>query len=112
MYTFISLICPLITLITGYLLKSFPPKNINSSAGYRTQMSKKNIETWNKANKYSTKLLINFSWMSALITLISSPILGKSYIVVGVFLSIILLIISVITIVMLTERHLKNMFGE
>ena len=112
MYIFISLICPLIILITGYLLKSFPPKDINSSCGYRTMMSKKNKETWNEANKYSTKLLINFSWMTVLITFISSLILGKSYIIVEVFISILLIILSVIAIIVFTEKHLKNTFGK
>lgn len=112
MYIFITLICPLIILITGYLLKNYPPKDINSSAGYRTQLSKKNIETWNEANKYSTKLLINFSWMTVLLTLVSSLILGKSCLIIGVFISILLIIISVIAIIILTEKHLKNTFEK
>lgn len=112
MYILIPLICPIIILITGYLLKKFPPKEINSSVGYRTQMSEKNIETWNEANKYSTKLLINFSWMIVLITLTISLILGRSSLEAECLIPILLILISVIVIVALTEKHLKNTFEE
>lgn len=112
MYILVGLICPLIILITGYLLKCFPPKDINGLNGYKTVMSRKNTETWNEANEYSTKLLIKFSWLSLLISVVSSLILGKLYIVVEVFISILLIIISLIVLVVLTEKHLKNMFGE
>lgn len=111
MYIFICLIGPLIQLATGYLLAIFPPKYMNGFAGYRTPMSKKNIETWVEANNYSTKLLITSSWISVLIILISSLILGESYLGVEIFLFITLMIISIIVIVVLTERHLKNIFG-
>lgn len=112
MYILVPLICPLIMLITGYLLKKFPPKEINSSVGYRTQMSEKNIGTWNEANKYSTKLLIISSWMTVLLTLIISLILGKSNLEAECLIPIPLILISIIVIVALTEKHLKNTFEE
>jgi len=112
LYILVGLICPLIILITGYLLKSFPPKDINGLNGYKTKMSRKNIKTWNEANEYSTKLLIKFSWLALLISVVSSLVLGKSYIIVEVFISMFLIIISLIALVELTEKHLKNVFGE
>lgn len=112
MYILAPLIFPLIMLITGYLLKKFPPKEINSSVGYRTQMSEKNIETWNEANKYSTKLLIIFSWITVLLTLIISLILGRSHFEDECLIPILLILISVIVIVVLTEKHLKDTFEE
>lgn len=113
-YIFLNLIFPLVFLITGYLLKKFPPKDINSYAGYRTQRAKKNIETWNEASKYSARLLIYFSLLSEVLTIISLFILGKSYILegAGVFIAMSLMIISLVLIVILTENHLKNIFEK
>jgi uncharacterized membrane protein len=112
MYVLIPLILPVIMLITGYLLNKFPPKEINSSVGYRTQMSEKNIETWNEANKYSTKLLINFSWVIVLITITISLILGSSSLEDECLIPVLLILISIIVIVALTEKHLKKTFEE
>lgn len=112
MYIIIPLILPIIILLTGYLLKKYPPDEINSNVGYRTAMSEKNLETWYKGNRYSTKLLINFSWMSIILTLIISLILGKSFLIDEVFVSIYLIIISIIIIVILTEKHLKDTFEK
>lgn len=112
MYIIIPLILPIIILLTGYLLKKYPPDEINSNVGYRTAMSEKNLETWYEGNRYSTKLLINFSWMSIILTLIISLILGKSFLIDEVFVSIYLIIISIIIIVILTEKHLKDTFEK
>lgn len=46
----------LISFIIMILFKLFPPKNINSWYGYRTNNSKKSKSKWNFAQKYSATL--------------------------------------------------------
>ena len=44
--------------ICGFLMKSRPPKEINSWYGYRTPLSKKTPENWKFSQKYSSKEMI------------------------------------------------------
>ncbi len=45
-------------LIVGLALFWFPPKKINNLYGYRTSRSRRNIESWNFAQRYSAKVTI------------------------------------------------------
>ncbi|MCR9183073.1 MAG: SdpI family protein [Flavobacteriaceae bacterium] len=47
-----------ISIITGFILLKFPPKNINFLYGYRTKSSMKSKERWDFAQSYSAKLMI------------------------------------------------------
>ena len=51
-----NLLIPLIMIIGGYLMWKKPPRNINSVMGYRTAMSKKNMDTWKFAHDYCGRL--------------------------------------------------------
>jgi uncharacterized membrane protein len=42
-----------IFIITGYVLKKYPPKNINALYGYRTPSAMKSIERWDFSQKYA-----------------------------------------------------------
>lgn len=110
----LSLLMPLALLAVGLILNKYSPKKINSSVGYRTTRSKKNIETWNEANNYSIKLLIKYSLLVLLVIILAAIFVGRSYNSLGaiIMLSVILSLVTIIRIVILTEKHLKNMFGE
>ncbi len=102
---FYFLVGGLITLL-GVVFYLFPPKKINPYYGYRTKRSMRNQQTWDAANKYSTVLMI----LAGILTLISGAIavlLGASvlipHIMIFVFLGLLLV---------LTERYLKEQFGE
>lgn len=117
MYIFLILLSffmPLAFLILGIVLKRHYPKEINSLAGYRTNRSKKSIEAWNEANRYSTELLIKFSAIILILILIMVILVGKSCdrMSVIVIVSMLLSLVSIGLIVIFTEKRLKNMFGE
>ena len=117
MYIVLILLCllmPLALLTVGLILNKYSPKKINSSVGYRTSRSKKNIQTWNEGNNYSVKLLIKYSLLVLLVIIFAVILVGRSDNSLGaiIMLSIILSLLTIIRIVILTEKHLKNMFGE
>ncbi|MDX5474393.1 MAG: SdpI family protein [Bacillaceae bacterium] len=78
----------LIFLFAGIILFIFPPKNINPIYGYRTKTSMKNISNWNKANKYSSKLLIFFG----ILLLVLSVFINKT-IVIMILIAIVIALI-------------------
>lgn len=52
----VSLLMPLTMIIFGRHFMHNPPKDINSSYGYRTSMSMKSRETWDFAHRYFGRL--------------------------------------------------------
>lgn len=99
---------PLILIITLIFVK-YPPKKINDFYGYRTSRSMINQDCWDFANKYSTALM----WKSALATCISQLIAiivlnEESALLTGV----IVLIITLLYSVYLTEKALKKVFDK
>lgn len=117
MYILLTLLCllmPLVLLTIGLILNKYSPKKINSSIGYRTTRSKRTLQTWNEANNYSLKLLIKYSLLVLFVIILAIILVGRSYNILGaiIILSVILSLVAIIQIVILTERHLKNIFGE
>lgn len=60
--------------IIGTLLLKHPPKDINSTIGYRTKKSSKNQETWDFAQRLAGKVfliigIVNFAMCSLIILL-------------------------------------------
>lgn len=47
----ISLIAGFIFIFFGFILKRYPPENINGSYGYRSPIAMKNKDTWNVAQR-------------------------------------------------------------
>ncbi|WP_268051132.1 SdpI family protein [Clostridium ganghwense] len=50
---FITIIISFTMIGFGLLFMKKPPKEINSTFGYRTTMSSKNKDTWNFAHRYA-----------------------------------------------------------
>lgn len=103
-----SFLSGIIFIITGSIMLKCPPKNINMFYGYRTTRSMKNQNQWDFAQKYSAKLLvlcglilISISHITLWITLNNKAKL---------FISLTLIIGSVIFLLFKTENELKKRF--
>ncbi len=51
-----DLLIPVVMIVLGRIYEKRPPKEINTTSGYRTAMSMKNGETWKFAHNYFGKL--------------------------------------------------------
>ncbi|ESU31865.1 hypothetical protein G3A_14420 [Bacillus sp. 17376] len=72
-----GLLFGIIILLAGIILSLFPPKKINKIYGYRTSKSMRSKENWDKANRYSSRLMILFGVIILLFSfVIRSPILN------------------------------------
>jgi uncharacterized membrane protein len=115
MYIFLIcliIIMPLLFLVVGLIFYKFPPKYGSIYSGYRTSRSKKNIEIWNEANKYSAKLLITYSCVNLLSVILLLLIFRNSsgVLTIIVLLSLVLSTMSILLMVLFTENHLKNTY--
>ena len=93
-------------IFAGAVLKIFPPKS-RSLYGYRTPLSLKSERNWKKGNKLSAKLLILSGCLNILIDFIL-VISFPSKIAIRVLVSLLLMIISSILIIVITEKKLKE----
>lgn len=110
-----NLLMPLIMLIAGYCMYKKPPKEINGWVGYRTNMSKKNKDTWTFAHDYCGKLWIKLGLILLLPTIIVQiPFVHCSDDTIGIVacivegVQLIVLLASIIPV----EKALKNTFDE
>lgn len=93
-------------IFAGVAIKLFPPKS-RRLYGYRTPLSLKSERNWKEGNKLSAKLFILSGCLNVLIDfilLISFP----SKIAVRVIVCLLLMIISSIYIIVITEKKLKE----
>lgn len=92
----------LLTLIALYW-KYFPPKKINSLYGYRTSTSMKSQENWKLANSYSAHFFLITMALLLAISLLLEWINFKATILLAF-----LLVISIVLMILLTEKKLKR----
>jgi uncharacterized membrane protein len=116
MHILISLILPALMLVLSFLLMKFPPKEINSLVGYRTQRSMKSQQAWEEANRYSTRLLFWASCIALGASAASAAVLGLRLAsddlwVASLFLSIGFVLAELAVMIVYTEKHLKKQFG-
>ncbi|MGN0339108.1 MAG: SdpI family protein [Lachnospira sp.] len=111
----VVLMIPFLMILFGYIFMNNPPKDINSIYGYRTSISKKNMDTWNFAHHYFGKLWFVIGIIILPVSII--PMLffiNKSTDVVGIagtiieFIQIVVLLIPIYS----TEKALKKEFDE
>ena len=62
----------MVLFIVGLVFITFPPTKINSIYGYRTTNSRRNLDTWKVANKYSAELMMFEGLIIAAIGLITT----------------------------------------
>ena len=104
---YVIFIIPLIIILSGYLMFTYPPKKINYFIGYRTFKSMKNEKAWKFANQYCGKLWIKLGTMMFSITLLLSAFISFKHIV---FTELLLLIVifSEISIILLSKFIVEN----
>jgi len=108
----------IIFLIIGSIQYRYPPKSINNWYGYRTDTSKRNQETWDEAQRYSSLfmakgglflIVIGFLVVAALNL---SPLSEKIRFAVMMPIFFASTVTTVILMLARTEKHLKGKFGD
>lgn len=98
-----------IFIISGFILKRFPPKKINGIIGYRSALSMKNQETWDAAQQYGGFTMILFGIIHAVFG-------AWSYLqpmnVNNETAQLLFLIIGTIPMIIIDEVHLRKLFNR
>lgn len=98
----------IIFLIAGFIFKILPPKKINSIYGYRTNISMKNQDTWNVAQKYSANSMIILGIVYAALEFILSQLIKN----LAVSYQGIIFFIGVVVMLIFDEMHLRKIFNK
>lgn len=110
------IIIPVITIITGYIMKTRPPKEINNSVGYRTRRSKASQEAWDFANVYCGKNTFIYGIVSLPVSIAFYALLTVSALWGEKTALLVVMLVQMVTmtIAMLvpTEMKLKEKFGK
>lgn len=113
-----NLLTPLTMIIFGYIYSKKPPQKPKSKfaySGYRTQMSMKNEETWEYANRFFGKLWFRFGIVLGLISIIPLFfVIGKDKDTVG-FAGLIICYVQLVAMllpVIPTELALRRRFDK
>ncbi|PQJ21648.1 SdpI family protein [Tenacibaculum sp. SG-28] len=93
--------------IFSILFYFFPPKNINSFYGYRTNKTMKNETIWNFANDFFTKQLLKYAGFS-LAAAILFVYLGKEV----TWQPMAIMLLSLAVAVIKTEQELSKNFDD
>ncbi|MCR4739378.1 MAG: SdpI family protein [Lachnospiraceae bacterium] len=115
LYFICVLLVPVISIITGYIMKTRPPKEINNTVGYRTKRSMAGKEAWDFANVYCGRNTFLFGIVSLVISAIIYFLLMRgSFSNMTAMIIILVVQITALVIVMAvpTELELKKRFGK
>ena len=105
----VSLVCATIFISLGFLLKIYPPKDINSIWGYRTPMSMKNLKIWNIAQRRGGHNMIISGFANLILgiwSIINPNNLNDENI------QLIFLLVSSILMIFFTELTLRKNFDK
>ncbi len=97
-----------IVLLVSVITILYPPKEINSLYGYRTKSSMKNQQTWDEANRYSSKLMLAVSIIAIIISALIVYIFKTEK---AILISVVITLLLIVSVIPLTEWHLKKKFG-
>ena len=92
-----GLILGVVMIVAGVIFFLFPPSEINNIYGYRTSSSMRNKENWDKANRYSSQLLIMFGIIILIVSLVFQ----------STMINLITLGVSIILIYILVEKKIS-----
>jgi uncharacterized membrane protein len=107
-----------IFLIVGLISARFPPKKINPLYGYKSASSMKNQETWDEANRFSSRYMIKSGWVLLVIGLLIALVFNTGVIPANLenllrpMLLIGLAIGSAVVLIVATEKHLSKTFDQ
>lgn len=113
--TFCNLMIPGMMIIIGRVFEKNPPKTINGVYGYRTNMSRKNQDTWDFAHKYCGQLWWKIGWIMLFLAIVAMlPLIGKNDDVVGLWGGVIAMVECVLLIagIFPVEKALKKNFDK
>ena len=107
---------PIITIITGYKMKTKPPKEINNTVGYRTRRSKASQEAWDFANVYCGKNTFIYGIVSLPVSIAFYALLTVSAHWGKLPAMLVVMLVQIVTMAIAmavpTEMKLKEKFGE
>lgn len=108
-----SIVIPILMAGFGKLFQKRPPAQINSIYGYRTKMSRLNMDTWNYAHRYFGKLWMRTGCLMIPGTVLCMALLyGRDADEVGTGCAVLMTVQVVLLIlpVIATERELHRIF--
>lgn len=110
-----DLLVPVIMLISGRLMWKHYPKDINGLIGYRTERSRKNMDTWKFAHEYGGKLWLKIGIILLIVSaLVHVPFMHGSENTISV-LSVIICVAQcavIIATIFPIENALKKTFDD
>jgi uncharacterized membrane protein len=106
----ITLLAGFIFAFCGLIFRFFPPKKINLFYGYRTSASMQNQETWQLANQFAARLMVQLGLLLAAVGIITFILPPSPF--TGVFVGIALVLISAFMQFYFTEKHIRKTFDE
>ncbi len=106
---------PITMYFAGKMMKNNPPKSINGIYGYRTTMSRKNMDTWLFAHDHAGRVWEKVGKMMMIITgIIHIPLYfvdNEDVLAIsGLILTMIQLIVLILSVIP-TEKALKENFN-
>ena len=110
-----DMLIPVSLIVFGKLLSKQIPKEINWLFGYRTNMSMKNQDTWEFAQRRCGKLMCMCGWVTLPATVIAMLFaLGKDMKLIETVgaVACVLQLISIIPVIVFTEKALKKNFDK
>ena len=110
-----NLLIPATMIITGYFMYKKPPKEINGVIGYRTTMSRKNMDTWKFAHDYCGRLWLKIGIILLVPSIIVQiPFVNSDENTVGILTLIIegVQLIFLLGSILPVERALKRTFDK
>ena len=98
----------IICLVLGFIFKVLPPRKINCIYGYRTNLSMKNQDVWNEAQKYSAITLIILGFIYVALEFLLKNLIEN----ISIGFENILLLIGFVIMIFLDEVHLTKVFKK
>ena len=106
----IPAIIGVVCIAMGVIMRKYPPKQINYLYGYRTAQSMMSQERWEFAQQYAASVFLKWGALLSLIALLGLVLkIGEA---IGLAIGLLIGIAFVAIPWMLTERALKERFGE
>lgn len=110
-----SLTIPVIMLIIGLIFTFKPPKEINELFGYRTNLSMKNLDTWNFANRYIGRVWLILSLFILPLTIVVMLLINgedEGYITTAFFIVLSIQLLIMLISIIPTEIALNKKFNK
>lgn len=95
----------------GFLLRFYPPENINNSLGYKTPFARKNKYTWQEGNRFCGSILL----LVGIIFIPSSILIRHLYFNnsnLSRTISMLYLLFLLLATIVFTEMHLRKIFDK